>query len=233
MKTVGIIGGFGPKTTAKFFMEIIFSCFKENKKSRPPILIWSVPIPFRVEEDLIINNQGEERFLPFLIDAAKNLERSGADFLVLPCNSLHIFIEEIRKAVNIPVLSIVEETIKVIKKQNITNTGILSTSITFKRNLFQKALKENHISFKSPEKEDQVKLSKIIHKVVLNKHTDKDHAAVKRIIKNLGPGVKNIILACTDLQLIVPPIKEIRILDTMKILADATTIKILNQKTTI
>ncbi|MBI2268350.1 MAG: hypothetical protein HYU80_02760 [Candidatus Blackburnbacteria bacterium] len=64
MKTVGIIGGLGPETTARFYQEIIASCFEKNKDKRPPILIWSVPLPYKIEEDLIKNAQGEERYLP-------------------------------------------------------------------------------------------------------------------------------------------------------------------------
>lgn len=58
-----------------------------------------------------------KRCLPFLTDTAKSLEGAGADFLVMPCNSLHLFIEDTRRAVNIravniPIISIVEKTIE-------------------------------------------------------------------------------------------------------------------------
>ena len=107
MKTVGIIGGLGPETTSEFYLELIFSCQKFNKVNRTPILIYIVPLPYDIEEDAIARSKGEERCVPFILDAAKSLERAGADFLVMPCNSLHTFIKEIRSAVKIPVFSIV------------------------------------------------------------------------------------------------------------------------------
>mgnify|MGYP000521764234 CR=1 FL=1 len=67
---------------------------------------------YQIEEDLIQRAIGEERYIPFLVDAAKRLESGGADFIVIPCNSVHIFINEVRSAVKIPILSIVEETAK-------------------------------------------------------------------------------------------------------------------------
>ena len=94
MKTVGIIGGLGPETTSEFYLEIIFSCYQKNKISRPPIIIWNVPLEYKIEEDLITKATGEERYIPYLIDATKRLESGGADFLVMPCNSLHIFIQK-------------------------------------------------------------------------------------------------------------------------------------------
>src|SRR5258708_349756 len=128
MKTVGIIGGLGPETTAKFYLEIISNSQHQNNEARPPILMWSIPLPLGIEEDLITRAQGEERYLPFMIDAAKRLEKGGADFIVIPCNSVHIFINEVRSSVNIPVLSIIEETLKFLKNKSISKVGLLATS---------------------------------------------------------------------------------------------------------
>jgi aspartate racemase len=140
MKTVGIIGGLGPETTAKFYLEIINSCYKQNQDKRPPILMWSIPLSYTIEQDLITKSVGEERYLPYLKEAAKRLENGGAEFLVIPCNSVHIFIDEVRKSVKIPVLSIVEETINFLKQKNINEVGLLATSTTIKHNLYQPEL---------------------------------------------------------------------------------------------
>src|SRR3989344_6805744 len=118
MKTVGIIGGLGPETTSEFYLNIVFSYHKKTKKARPAVIIASVPLPYKIEEDLITKNKGSERYIPFLVNEAKRLEKAGADFIVMPCNSLHVFIKDVRNAVKIPVLSIVEETVKFLKKNN-------------------------------------------------------------------------------------------------------------------
>ncbi|MBI3305865.1 hypothetical protein HYZ82_01875 [Candidatus Nomurabacteria bacterium] len=76
MKTIGIIGGLGPETTSEFYLELIFSCKKFNRVSYPPILINSIPLPFEVEKNAIAEGLGEEKCLPYLIDAAKSLENS-------------------------------------------------------------------------------------------------------------------------------------------------------------
>ena len=120
MKTIGIIGGLGPETTSEFYLEIVFECYKKNKEQRPPILIWNVPLKYKIEEDLLEKAEGEERYIPYLIEAAKKLEKAGADFLVIPCNSVHAFIKEVRNSVKIPVLSILEETAKFLKNKNIS-----------------------------------------------------------------------------------------------------------------
>jgi aspartate/glutamate racemase len=59
MKSVGIIGGVGPETTAEFYLEVIFRCQKLNATARPLIVISSVPLPFEIERDLIATNTGK------------------------------------------------------------------------------------------------------------------------------------------------------------------------------
>ena len=228
MKTVGIIGGLGPQTSAEFGLEVINLCLKKNKKQRPPILSWNVPMPIKVERDLIRKNIGEKRYLSFLIKAAKTLEKAGPDFLVLPCNSMHIFIEEIRDSVKIPMLSIVDETLLFIKKRKISKVGILATSTTIKKNLFQKRLKAIGVKTVIPDKRQQKKIDKIIHNLVMGEQNPEDKIIIDQIIESMKiKGIRNIILACTDLQLIIKERLDVLIFDTMQILAKATANKIL------
>lgn len=227
MRILGIIGGLGPETSAKFQLEVISFCLKINKDQRPPLLLWNIPVPLKVEEKLILENKAED-FLSLLVDAAKILEKGGADFVAMPCNTLHIFIEEIRNSIKIPVLSIIDETIKVIKQRKIKKIGILATSATIRHDLFGSKLKENNIEQVTPNKMDQSALDNIIHKTVTGKLTQEDKKEVNKIIEKLERcEVKNILLACTDLQLIIKSHPRIKILDTMLILAKASSREIL------
>lgn len=223
MRTVGIIGGLGPEATSKFYLEIISACSNRDEQIHPPILIYSVPLPLQIEKECIVKGQSEEKCIPYLIQAAKTLEQGGADFLVMPCNSLHVFIEEIRRAVKIPVLSIVEETVKFLKTQNIKEVGILATSITINRELYKSQLNTQGINEVIPNEQDQAKLGQIIYNLVIGKYTNADKQAFDEIIKSfLEKGVKSIILACTDLQLLTPQHPKIKIYDTMQILVNST-----------
>ena len=67
MKTVGIIGGLGPETTSEFYLDLVFSCQKKDKTHRPSIIIASVPLPYKIEEEAIAKNIGFERIPPFLV----------------------------------------------------------------------------------------------------------------------------------------------------------------------
>jgi aspartate racemase len=228
MKTVGIIGGLGPETTAEFYLDIVLSCQKKDKTSRPSIIIASVPLSYKVEEDAILKNIGVERLRPLLIKEAKRLEKAGAEFIVMPCNSLHIYIKEIGDAVKIPVLSIVDETVRFLKKKNLKKVGIVSTPITVEDKLYENAFLKNKIACESPNDLQQAKIGKFILNLVNGRQNNKDRDGLIEIIDDFeNKNVDCVILACTDLQLLMPKHPNLRIFDTMKILADATVEKIL------
>ncbi len=228
MKTVGIIGGLGPETTSEFYLDIVFSCYKKTKEVRPSIVIASVPLPYKIEEDLITKNIGAERYIPFLVNEAKRLENSGVDFIVMPCNSLHIFIKEIRSAVSIPVLSIIEETTKFFKKNNFNKVGIVSTSATIANKLYENAFEQAGIVYEAPNKFQQAKMGKFILNLITGQQKNRDREGLIKIINGFeNENVDCVALACTDLQLLIPKHPTLKIFDTMKIFVDATVKEIL------
>ena len=229
MKTIGIIGGFGPETTAEFYLEVVFGCMKKSAVERPHVLISSVPLPLQIERDLIATNTGAERYIPYLVAEAKRLESAGADFLVLPCNSLHVFIDNIRESVKIPVLSILEEAAKYIKKNNYEKIGLISTSATVKNKIYEQLFSEKRIDYIVPDGLEQAQMDKIIQRLVDGEHLNGDREQILKIVKNLKlQNVDAIALACTDLQLLLPHDDDLPIFDTMQVLADASVHEILS-----
>lgn len=174
MKRIGIIGGVGAETTAKFYLDIILKSKRLKVNRNPSIVISSVSIPHNIESDFILENRGSERYIPLLFLEAKRLESAEVDFIVMPCNSLHIFIEHIRDSVDVPVLSIVEETVKFILKNNFKKIGLISTSATLENKLYENIFIENNISFISPDKLDQKKIGSIILNLVNGFKINKD-----------------------------------------------------------
>ncbi|MBT3207473.1 MAG: amino acid racemase [Bacteroidetes bacterium] len=223
MKTLGIIGGLGPETTSEFYLDIIFSSYQKSKKERPGIIIASVPLPYEIEEDLIMSNKGTERYLPYLVEEAKRVERAGSDFIVMPCNSLHMFIDEIRNAVNIPVLSIVEETVKFLRKNDYKKVGIISTSATIQNKLYENAFEKVGITYELPDDFQQAKMWKFILNLVTGRQKNSDREELINIIDQFEKkDVDCVVLACTDLQLLIPKHPNLKIFDTMKIFANST-----------
>lgn len=204
-------------------MEVIFGCQKLKLPQRPLVVVSSVPLLIEIERELIESNTGKERYIPFLVAEAQRLEKSGVDFLVMPCNSLHVFIDEIREAVSIPVLSIVEETVIYLKENNLSKVGLISTSATVANHVYETRLLKAGIDFVVPNDLQKAKMDKIIQRLIEGQHLNRDREDILGVAHELAAqNVECIALACTDLQLLVPSSETVPIFYTMKILADAT-----------
>jgi aspartate racemase len=223
MKRVGIIGGLGAETTAEFYLKVVFGVKNRGATAFPNITIASVELPFDILKDLIEGKEEGRRFLPYLIDEARMLESSGVDLIVMPCNTTHTFINEIRESVSVPVLSIVDETIKFIEAKNFNKIGFISSGTTIKNKVYEKKLVDIGVEFVVPNKIEQEEIFMIIQNLVDGIHLDSDRKKILNIINNMKKqGAEAVCLACTDLQLLFSNISESDVFDTMEILANAT-----------
>ena len=226
MKKLGIIGGFGPKTTSEFMLALVFMWKKHLPSTRPEMLIWNGPVNENLEEAFIKRGKHSTEFKDLAITGAKTLEKAGAEFLVIPCNSLHIFIDSIRESVNIPILSIPEITVAHLKQTGVKRVAILGTQATIKSGLLADFLKEAGINVVTPSSKDQSKLNKIILNLVTGKAVSK--SVFKKIVNNIKTkNPEKIILACTDLQLIQPHDEKSGFIDTLRLLEETTIEKML------
>lgn len=221
MKKVGILGGLGPETTAEFYLSIISQCQRLDRSHRPNLLINNVPIPYALEEAALLHGKDVEKYLPLLIDSAKFLEQAGVDFLVMPCNTLHRFADDIKAAVNIPFLSVVDVVAQFLATYQIKDIGLIATGITLESGFYQNKLKDNHITCHMPTSFHQAKLAKMIFGLVSGQYANHEREELIDVIDAFDKeGVTTVLLACTDLQALIPHHPRIKITDTMQLLAD-------------
>lgn len=222
MKTVGIIGGMGPEATNHLILKIIKGFEDAGQKSRPSILVDFVPVGIETESNLILKNE-PGNFIELLTTSTKRLEKGGANFIVIACNSVHLFIDEVRKSVKIPLISVVDE----VSKLKLNNAGIIATGFTIKNNIFgDKFIKPNISSQKS--------INNIIDNLVKGRQIDKNHIDVLgKLLDNwVQSGTKNCILGCSEMQLLTKLWRKwsvkINFIDTMDVLAQASVNNLLN-----
>lgn len=224
MKTLGILGGVGPQTTAEIYQAIINSIKNNNGKKYPPIIIYNLPFPFEIENKAIIQGIGSEKMIPYLIAGAKILEKSGVNFGILPCNTLHKYLKEIRQSVNFPFLSILEETVLVLKNLKVKKVGILASETTVKSRFYEEMLKNEKINILYPTSHEQKIVNNIIVGLLNGTKNDSQKEKIQTVCRSLQKqGAEVILLACTDLQLICREIKtDLSIIDTTKIIINAS-----------
>ncbi len=230
MKTLGIIGGLGPQTTAKIYLSVIDLIRKDRIENYPAIVMYNLPFPFIIEYEAIIQGINSDKMLPYLLDGARILEKTGATFGILPCNTLHKYINDIRKAVKIPFLSILEETLIKLKSLKTQTVGILASQTTINSKIYDEYLRENNICIIYPEKEEQADINKIIFHLLNGEESKLYGRKIEKIAHSLNKkGAQSIILACTDLQMVSFKVNSsITIVDTTELLIQASVRELIN-----
>jgi aspartate racemase len=222
MRTLGILGGVGPETTAKVYLSIINLIKKSGKAKYPSIIIYNLPFPLSIEREAIIEGKNSENMIPYLVDGAKTLEKAGASFCILPCNTLHKYTEEIRKSINIPFLSIIEETTSVLKNKSRV-VGILGSETTVRDKIYEESFEKAGLEILYPNKGEQETINNIIIEILNGEKNKSSISKIETICQSLkNSGADNILLACTDLQEIKEINSPIPITDTTDILIQAS-----------
>lgn len=220
-KTIGILGGMGPRSTVDLFEKIILNTPATKDQDHLHILINNNPqIPSRVEAFM------DERVNPLsaLIQSALVLEKAGADFIIMPCHTAHIWIEELQKSTSVPFYNMIENTVSYIieNKLDVPKTIILATPTTIEKQLYQKLLQKHNLHFTVPSIPEQQIVYNSILKVKSGFIEDNPYIdSLNEILSSYkGKGVTSLLAACTEIALLYPFLtKELEILDPTLMLA--------------
>ena len=200
-KTIGILGGMGPLATADLFEKITLLTEAETDRDHIRVYIDSnANIPDRTAA--ILGN-GEDP-VPEMASALRNLEKCGADCLIMPCNTAHYFLPRLQKMTQIPFLSILTAAAEACKTQFPGRTvGVLGTTGTLTANLYQKALDKAGVPFVIPVGKEQDALMRVIYQgVKAGKGPDSYRADFLTVLEGmLARGAEVFLLGCTELPL--------------------------------
>lgn len=225
-KTIGILGGMGPAATVDLFTKIVEGTKVKKDQDHLRILIDNNPkIPDRT---LAIQGKAPTP-LPELVRSAKILENAGADFIVIPCVTAHYYYDSLQKRIKIPILHVVEETMKYIEKKmkGMGKIGLIATEGTIHTGLFQKAFSNNAMELILPTPEVQRKwvTEAIYGKRGIKAVGPSEHS--KRLIRKaseslIKQGAQAIIAGCTEVPLVLKGGDlPIPVIDPISVLASA------------
>ncbi len=206
MKRIGLIGGMSWESTASYYRLI-----NEGVKTRlgglhsAELLLYSVDMHEIDHLQHIGDWSGAGRVLA---DAAKALERAGAQGLMLCTNTMHRIAPAIEAAVGLPLLHIADPTAEAVRQSDVDTVGLLGTRFTMEQGFYKDRLRDRHgLQVVIPGEADR----EIVHRVIygelcLGRAEPASRAEYRRIMTDLaGRGAQAIILGCTEIALLVGP----------------------------
>jgi len=217
-KVIGILGGMGPLATADLFRRIVEKTPAKRDQDHPRIIIYNNPkIPDRTA--FILGNGGDPR--PELIASAKKLEECGADFIIMPCNTAHFFVETIQRSIRVPLVSMVEETAKAVKKMGLRKVGLLATDGTIKGLVYHRALLKYGVSIAVPGRKGQEDVMRAIYQGVKAGNLKLGRELLLRVAKRLEKRADGLIAGCTEVSVALKPGDvSVPLVDPMDIIAE-------------
>lgn len=167
---------------------------------------------------------GEADPTPFMRAAILDLQRAGAAFVVIPCNTAHCYYDAVVKGLGVEVLSIVEATAAHVAAQRprIARIGLMASRSTVKFGLYHKAFEPFSVQVIAlPEVQDMI--SAIIERVKLGQDGEDTRALARDCAQKLiDRGAQGVILGCTELPLVLADDDiPIAVFDSNRVLAQA------------
>jgi aspartate racemase len=135
---VGVLGGMGPLATVDFLHKMLLATPAEHDQDHVPVLACNLPqIPDRTQA---FRGQGPSP-LPAMLASAERLVAGGAGLIVVPCNTAHLWFDELQRTVPLPMLHIVDATLAEVAHltKSIDPTirvGLLATDATLSSGLY-------------------------------------------------------------------------------------------------
>ncbi|MGF6610314.1 aspartate racemase [Paraburkholderia sp. WSM4175] len=226
---LGVVGGIGPAATVDFMAKLVRHTPAARDQDHIRIMVEQNPqIPDRTAALL---ERGDDPTLA-LYAACKTLEDGGADLIAIPCNTAHAFVERLQPALRVPIVNMLTCTADYLRETfpGLREVGVLATSGTLASRVYEQALDARGLVQIAPSATAQARLMNAIYgpRGVKAGHASgeccEDLAAA--VDDLLARGVQVIVLACTELPLLLrdpvlacPGGRVVRLVDPTEVLA--------------
>ena len=202
MKTIGMIAGMSWESSALYY-RLINQETKHRLGGHHNARSVMVTVDFAEVE--MMQRSGDWKALGLLMaDTARQIERAGADFIILCTNTTHKVAESIESAAQIPLLHIAEATAFAIRKAQEKRVGLLGTRFTMEQTFIRERLERRGIEVLIPDEPSRQIIHKIIYEeLVSGVVRPESREQYQKIIGELAQrGAESVVLGCTEIGLL-------------------------------
>ena len=223
MKKIGMIGGMSWESSIEYY-RIVNQTVREKLGG----LHSAKSIMYSVEfaEIEVLQHQGRwDELASIMIEAARSLEKGGADFVIICTNTMHKLYDEVQANIKIPMLNIADATAEKIKTEGIDKIALLGTRFTMEEDFYKGRLVDKYgLEVIIPSLEQM----EIVHRVIYDElcagiiKPDSKQKYAEIIQRLVAKGAGGVILGCTEIGLLVKPENSsVPLFDTTEIHAKA------------
>ena len=147
-----------------------------------------------------------------LAEAARDLQASGAEGIVLCTNTMHRVYDEVQAAVAVPMLHIADATAAAVRVQGISRVALLGTRYTMEQPFYADRLRAAGLEVSVPEEPDRTMIHAVIYAELVRGVVSPDSKrqylrAIDRLVES---GAEGVIAGCTEIELLVGP-EDVRV----------------------
>ncbi|MCL4517246.1 MAG: aspartate/glutamate racemase family protein [Firmicutes bacterium] len=203
MKVIGLIGGMSWESSLEYY-RLINELVKERLGGYHSARCVLYSVDFEEIEECQRAGRWAEA-AEILVEAARGVEKAGADLLVICTNTMHRMAGEVQQALRIPLLHIADATAEKVIEKGIKKIGLLGTKYTMEQDFYTGRLKAHGLEVVIPDEPDREVVHRIIYdELVKGKVLNSSREKYKDIINRLAAnGAEGIILGCTEITLLI------------------------------
>ena len=206
MKTLGLIGGMSWESTTLYY-QLLNRIARERLGGQhsAQLVIWSVdfaPIARMQAAGLW------DEATAAMVDAARRLERAGAEAIVICANTMHRMADDVAASVGVPLIHVAEATAGAINAAGVKRPLLLATRFTMEQPFYRDRLRRHGVEALIPSEPDRARLHAIIFDELVQgrfKMASKDALVAMTESAVRGEGADGVILGCTEFGLLVKP----------------------------
>lgn len=203
MQTIGLIGGMSWESSAVYYRDLNLGVEERlGGLSSPRLVLATVDF---AELTALEDDQRWDQIGELLAEAARGVERAGADFLIMCTTTFHKVADAVESAVDIPLLHLADVVASACRDQGLKTVGLIGTKVAMEDAFFIDRLASHGVSVVVPSAEHHDWINAAIYEeLVHGKVVGRTRASVVKVIDELwDAGAEGVLLGCTELELLI------------------------------
>ncbi|SDX78619.1 aspartate racemase [Amycolatopsis xylanica] len=203
MRMIGLLGGMSWESSAEYYRllnELVRDRLGGLHSARCVLTSLDFAEVERLQAEARWDEAGE-----LLAEAARGLQKAGADVVLLCTNTMHKVAAAVEAAIDVPLLHLADATARAVTTANLRTVGLLGTAFTMEQDFYRDRLARHGLTVLVPDEHDRAVVHRVIYEeLCLGIVREESREHYRKIIgKLVADGAEGVILGCTEIELLI------------------------------